>query len=275
MNVVPNYSLLWNKRTGSDYIKIKELTDNEPVQEENLLQISKILNLNKQTDQSDLAESWNATVDENLHRSIHIFSTVTNKIISRETLSISSMTENAPRVSKIYQSQYKSAKSINENNRESLGSTRSGNLGSKTSDEGTNTVVYTKCPKDSGSNKNTKRDSGSNSGSELDMYKDFKNYRLPKTTSINLINVDQMEIAKPLIQTLKIENDISPNRAVNKSKKSSRFEYYKTPSFHNLYNTKFTKKSIKNSIHSKMDYLTKSGRNSGIKKWYSQVEIYN
>lgn len=113
----------------------------------------------------------------------------------------------------------------------------------------------------------TERDSVSNSESDLDVYREMKDFWLPKTISINLWNIDQIEIAKPLTQTSR--NDISSNRAVNYYKKSSRFEYYKTPSFHNLYNTKFTKSSKKNSMHSKMEYLNKSERNNGIKKWFS------
>ena len=59
------------------------------------------------------------------------------------------------------------------------------------------------------------------------------------------------------------------NRVVICPKKNSRFEYYKTPSFNKLYNTKFTTNSKKNLVPSTTEYLRKSEQANGIKKCYS------
>lgn len=257
---VPNYSFIWNKRFKSNYIGVKELVDNEPMQEKSGTHIDKIMNGYKNIDKSLYNESWNATVEEDYNKKINNFSSLLNGVGNR-VKSVSSITETAPRVSKIYQSHFKSVRSLNENNRDSVGSTKSRNVGSKVSDDLTNNNLYKQWMRTfSALNKATESDEVSKSTLDFEPPKVIKNFIFPKTRQINLCNTDQKDNFSTFSEVKKKCN--LSNRPNNKYNKTSLFEYYKKPSVPKLYNQK-SKKNVKG------EYLSMSKPCILTKKWNS------
>jgi hypothetical protein len=265
---VPNYSLLKNKRFTSNYIGVKELVDNEPTREESGTRIVKIMNGYKDMDKFLLNESWNATVEEDYNKSTNNFSSLLNKFGHRDKKSVSSITDTAPRVSKVYRSHFKSVQSLNENNRDSLGIIKRRKADSKVLGDGTNNNLYNQwLSAIPGLNKVTEKDEVSKSTQDFEPPEVMKNFIFPKTRQINLCNTDQKNNVNTFSE-IKKKGNLS-NRPNNKYNKTSRFEYYKKPSIPKLYNHKLYNNVKVCSNFSNEEYLNMSKPCKLTKKWYS------